>query len=494
MSSFVATRVDGYKFGHRPAYPEGTTRVQVNWTPRGSRIPGQEHVVWFGLQHTIRKYLMEDWATFFNALDSIELCARYERRVNGYLGPNNNVGSDHIAALHDVGYLPLEIRALPEGTLTPLRVPQFIMENTIDEFFWLPNYMETLMSLSLWMPSTSATTSFRYRTLLDSICAQTGSDPGFVGFQAHDFSMRGHASLESAMTSGAGHLLFFEGTDTVPAIDLVEDYYSPASCPLPEDYFIGGSIPATEHSVQCAGGKDTELETYLRLINDIFPEGPVSIVSDTWDFWAVLTEILPAIKDYIMVRDGKLVIRPDSGDPVLILVGDPNALPGSPEFRGAVEILWDTFGGTLTSTGHKMVDGHVGLIYGDSITTERAAAIAYGLEAKGFASGNFVLGIGSYTYQYVTRDTYGYAMKATWVRINGEGVAIFKDPKTDSGLKKSAIGRLAVLNNNSGELEVVNNATPAQEAISALRPVWRDGEFIVEENFATIRERARSYL
>lgn len=191
-----------------------------------------------------------------------------------------------------------------------------------------------------------------------------------------------------------------------------------------------------------------------------------------------------------MARDGKLVVRPDSGDPVKIIVGDPDAVPGTPAYKGAVEILWDLFGGTTTETGHRLLDAHIGVIYGDSINYERAENILYGLSAKGFASGNVVFGVGSYTYQYVTRDTFGFAMKATWIQIDGVGKAIFKDPKTDDGLKRSAKGRLAVLREN-GKVIVVDEATPDQEAASLLQPVWRDGRFITWLGFKEIRENAR---
>jgi nicotinamide phosphoribosyltransferase len=196
--------------------------------------------------------------------------------------------------------------------------------------------------------------------------------------------------MEAACMSRAGHLLSFTGTDTIPAIDWLEKYYNADS----DKEMIGGSVPATEHSVQCAGGKEDEQETYRRLITEVYPKGIVSVVSDTWDFWNVVTVILPNLKKEIMARDGKLVIRPDSGDPVKIIVGDPEAVDGSPEHKGLIRCLWDTFGGTLSPTGFKMLDPHIGAIYGDSITLDRQWKILSGLAKKGFASSNVVLGIG----------------------------------------------------------------------------------------------------
>lgn len=479
------TLIDGYKLDHRRHYPPGTTKVYSNWTPRMSRIPGVNEVVFFGLQYFLDKYLGDEFGAWFFAAPGDEVCREYERRVNGYLGPNG-IGSAHIRALHELGYLPLEFRAVPEGSRVPLRVPMLTIENTHPEFAWLTNYFETIMSNVLWLPCTSATQARRLRGILDAAAERSGTDKEFVDWQGHDFSFRGMAGPEAAMLSGAAHLLFFTGTDTIPALDLIEDFYGP----LPDGYLLGGSVPATEHSVMCAGGEENETETFNRLL-DIYPTGIVSVVSDTWDLWKVLTRTLPALRAKILKREGKLVIRPDSGDPVKIMCGDPAAEVGSPQHRGVIELLWDVFGGTVTSTGHRLLDSHVGSIYGDSITPERAVAIMDGLHEKRFASGNAVLGVGSYTYQYVTRDTFGFAMKATHVEIDGKGVDIFKQPRTDNGVKNSAKGRLAVLPGPDGGLQLMNQATPEEEAASVLRPVWRDGRFLVRESFNDIRARAR---
>lgn len=477
------TLIDGYKLDHRRQYGPGVTRVYSNWTPRQSRVPGHTQVTMFGLQYFLKRYLHEEFARFF-AGDVDAACKEYERRVNGYLGPNQ-IGSEHIRALHALGYLPLEFRAVPEGMSVPLRLPMLTVENTHPDFAWLVNYFETIMSNVLWLPCTSATTASRMRVLLDKAAVKTGSPAGFVDWQGHDFSFRGMAGPEAASLSGAGHLLYFTGTDTIPALDLIEGYYGP----LPAGYLVGGSVAATEHSVMCAGGEMSEMETFTRLL-DLYPSGIVSVVSDTWDLWNVITKILPALKDKIMSRPGKLVIRPDSGDPVKIVCGDPDAPAGSPARLGVVELLWDIFGGVPTSTGHRLLDEHIGCIYGDSINYERAQAITEGLAAKEFASANMVFGMGSYGYQYVTRDTYGFAMKATWVERNGVGVDIFKKPLTDDGTKNSAKGRLAVLRDPKGELYLVNQATSEQEAQSVLRPVWRDGKLLVDETFDIVRARA----
>ena len=498
------TFIDSYKLDHRRMYPPGTEYVYSNWTPRGSRIEGVDEVVFFGLQHFLEQYLERMFDQTFFEDDEDAVVEYYERRVNGYLGPNN-IGTDHIRDLHRLGYLPLEFKALPEGTLTPLRVPMFTVENTHPDFFWLVNYIESIMSNVLWMSMTSATIAKKMRGLLDDYAEKTGSPKEFVDWQGHDFSFRGMSGLEAGYLSGMGHLTQFTGTDTMVAVDAVEEFY-PVGDP---DYLIGGSVAATEHSVMCAGGKDGEFETYNRLL-DLYPSGILAIVSDTWDLWKVLTETLPALKDKIMARDGKIVIRPDSGDPVDIVCGtqkeewaDGHSYKKrkvsrkfgggtTPEEKGVVELLWDIFGGTITETGHKLLDPHIGVIYGDSINYERAQAILERLDEKGFASGNMVFGMGSYGYQHQTRDTFGFAMKATNVTINGVETPIFKDPVTDDGTKKSLTGRIAVLRNTeTGKLYAVDNASPWAMKESLLETVWKDGKFIKYYGFDEVRANAR---
>jgi nicotinamide phosphoribosyltransferase len=313
----------------------------------------------------------------------------------------------------------------------------------------------------------------------------TVGNTDFVPFQGHDFSMRGMSSLESATSSGMGHLLSFSGTDTVPAIQGAELYYGANV----EKELVGTSIPATEHSVQCSYGDD--MAYFENMISKVYPSGFVSIVSDGYDFWDVVDRVIPALKDKIMARDGKVVVRPDSGDPVAIICGDPNGKTEL-ERKGAVEALWDIFGGTVTAKGYKLLDSHIGLIYGDAITLQRAGEIMSRLAEKGFASINVVFGIGSFTYQYNTRDTFGFALKSTACVINGEEKHIFKNPKTDDGTKKSQKGRVAVL--NTGNMLVVVDELSLKDNVpeDRLIEVFRDGKLLVEQTFSEIRHRLAS--
>jgi nicotinamide phosphoribosyltransferase len=478
---------DGYKLDHRRQYPQGTTMVYSNWTPRRSRIEGVEEIVFFGLQYFLKKYVLEDFERHFFQQPKERVLAQYQRRVNCYLG-ENSVGIQHIADLHDLGYIPMVFKAIPEGRSVPLRVPMFTMYNTLPEFFWLTNYFETLLSAVVWLPCNSATIARQYRLLLDRYASETSSQPDFVNWQAHDFSMRGMAGIEGALLSAAAHLLSFTGTDTIPAIDLLEQYYGADA----ENELIGGTVPATEHSVMCMGTATGEQETFRRLISEVYPKGIVSIVSDTWDLWKVLTEFLPALRDEIVGRDGKVVIRPDSGDPVLILCGNPDGAT-EPERKGVVELLWDTFGGHINGKGYKELAPCIGTIYGDSITLQRAEEICERLKNKGFASTNVVLGIGSFTYQYNTRDTFGFAMKATYGEVNGEGRAIFKDPVTDDGTKKSAKG-LMQLRLENGRYQLLDDVSREEEMEGELKEVFRDGKLLVELSLADIRRNIRQLV
>ena len=484
-----ATAIDGYKVDHRRQYPDKTEVVFSNLTARTTRRDYTQRVVFFGLQYFIKSFLIKSWEEDFFKQPKEDVLRRFSRRINNYLGPNN-VGTQHIADLHDLGYLPIKIMALPEGSVYPLRVPCLVIQNTDERFFWLTNYLETILSTSVWGMCTSATTAHEYKKILTAHAIETDGAIDFVNWQGHDFSFRGMFGAEAAAMSGAAHLLSFTGTDTIPAIDFLEDYYGANS----DLELVGGSVAATEHSVMCAGGMENELETFRRLIQDISPAGIVSIVSDSWDFWQVMTYLTVKLKEQILARDGKVVFRPDTGCPVKMICGDADAEPGSPEHKGAIECLWEVFGGSITSKGYKLLDPHVGLIYGDSITIERAQAICAGLKAKGFASTNVVFGIGSYTYQYVTRDTDGYAVKATFARIAGEDREIFKAPKTGDGTKNSAKGLVAVYKDAQGEFYLKDQASWKEVNDCEFVTVFENGRLSNEVTLSEVRVRLAKQL
>lgn len=435
---------DSYKLSHALQYPEKTEVVFSNFTPRRSRVEGQDHFVLFGLQAAVKK-LVDMFDKDFFSLSREQAVINFTRFYNSYLGTNECPIENHVGELWDYGRLPLNVFGIREGLSVNHGVPVFVMYNSDPKFYWLTNYLETFISAEVWHPCTSATTAMYYRELLNKYFEKTGSPElsWFVDFQGHDFSFRGLTSVESAEKSGAAHAIFFKGSDTCPVIEFIKENYNPNPNTL-----LVTSVPATEHSVMCAGmmylddGEPSDFAILERLITEVHPGGIVSVVSDSFDFWRLVTEYLPKLKDKIMARDGKVVIRPDSSPktPVEIICGDPDAEPGTPEYKGLIECLWDIFGGTINEKRYKELDPHIGAIYGDSITLTYLEQILERLEEKGFASTNIVLGIGSYTYQHVTRDTHGCALKATYVEIDGKPKPIFKDPKTDNSGKKSAKG------------------------------------------------------
>lgn len=486
------TLIDFYKADHRRQYPDKTEYVYSNWTPRSTHlIKGQmlndydDKIVVIGLYSHIRWFIVDLWNEGFFKKPKEEVVAAYKHRMDTSLG-TDAVSMEHIAELHDLGYMPLHIKGLKEGSRVNVRVPHFTIVNTKPEFFWLVNYLESVMSSESWKISTTATLAYEYKRLLDLYAERTGVDPSFVGIQGHDFAFRGMSGVHDV--GMAGHLSSFIGTDSVPAIDYLENYMNADATKAP----IGVSVFATEHSVMSLGTKESELDTYERLITKLYPNGIISIVSDTWDFWKVLMEYTPLLKDKILARgndalgNSKVVFRPDSGDPVKIIVGDPAAKKGTPAYKGAVECLWEVFGGTVTEKGYKELNSKVGLIYGDSITIKRARQILAGLEAKGFASSNIVLGIGSYTYQFLTRDSLGFAMKATWGMVDGEARAIFKDPVTDSGIKKSAKGLLKVTKVGSDYI-LKDECTVAEETEGLLETVFINGKIVRHTSLEDVR-------
>lgn len=506
FKSFAPHMTDSYKLGHIYQYPFGTEQVYTNWTPRSDRLlpvlrnalddfaPFEGRMVWFGLQAHIKAFLIDAWNESFFHVSRDKAVSRYQRRMDTFFGPGA-VSAAHIGALHDLGYLPIEIRALPEGSRVPMRVAAMTIVNTLPEFYWVTNYLETALSSELWKASTVATIAYEYRRLLDHYASLTGAPAEFVQWQGHDFSMRGVDGVERAALAGLGHLLSFTGTDTLAAVDLAEDYYgADASAEL-----IGSSVPASEHSVMCMGGEGDEIGTFRRLVTDVYPSGIVSVVSDTWDFWHVIGSMAAELKPEILARkpdafgNAKVVFRPDSGNPVMVLTGYTDEEAKGVDLRpeeaaGAVETLWNVFGGHVNSKGYKVLDSHVGLIYGDSITLDRAQQILHRLKAKGFASTNVVFGIGSYTYQYLTRDSLGMAAKGTAGIVNGETRELFKDPITDSGTKKSARGYIRV--EEDGDSFVQHDRQSFEQSKSgALRPVFRDGKLLEETTLGQIRAR-----
>jgi nicotinamide phosphoribosyltransferase len=384
-----------------------------------------------------------------------------------------------------------------------------------------------------WKTSTNATTALQYRRNTTEWVMKTDSDNAwFIDYACHDFAARGLDPF-TTISSGLAHAMSFIGSDTLIVIDAARYYYG-----VGEDEVCIASVNASEHSVTCTGlfyflrklekGElDHEIKKYysydvpatksnrenpdlmaisewlnLKRWLEIFPVGILSVVSDTFDLFRVITEILPRLKDEIISRDGKLVIRPDSGDPVDITCGVGYDVHINPykidrldysigERKGVIELLWDIFGGTVSKEGYKVLDSHIGSIYGDSITLDRQVQIYERLAAKGFASTNIVLGIGSYTYQFNTRDTYGYAAKGAWFQSEGIDYNIYKDPATDNGTKKSLKGLVAVHKDENNEYFVKTECTPEEESDGELQHIYENGKFYNQITLSEIREKIK---
>lgn len=434
-----------------------------------------------------------------------------------------------------MGEIPVSILRILMNNLTrvPVKVPYYTIVNTDNDSAWLVNFLETQMSTVIWDMCVVATIGDMYRKVLNKYALETTGTTEGVQWQGHDFCMRGRSSIESTFNQ-AGWLLSFTGTDTIPAVLMLEEYYDANI----ENELVGSSVPASEHSVMTSYGKEDELGAFKRLL-DQFPTGILSVVSDSFDLWKVCTEFLPKLKEQILSRDGKLVIRPDSGDPVDIICGhlkgnedesyqeykdkiykmreERGIVLGmdkiAPE-KGVIELLWDVFGGTINEQGYKVLDPHIGAIYGDSITLDRAEQICERLKAKGFASTNIVLGVGSYTMNYNTRDSLGIAVKSTYcevyeecegdcqahqdekdVDICNDGCIksrisrreIFKDPVTDDGLKKSAKGLLSVIKSDKG-LILKDQCSWEEEAKGELQTVFLNGKLIKSQSLKEIRK------
>lgn len=565
MKIFAPHMVDGYKLGHAPMYTSGTSFLYSNLTPRsnkyfaGSALYDGKMVV-FGQSGALQE-IYEDWNESFFSQPKEKVIKRYKRRVDMYLG-KGVISTQRMEELHDLGFLPLEIKTLDEGSRIGMKIPMLTIKNTLPSFFWLVNYMETALSAMIWKSTTNATIAYEYLRILTHWAVKTGVDVESVIYQAHDFSMRGMPGYETASRCSSGHLASgLVGTDTVGAIDYIEDYYG-EGLDL-DNYLIGCSIPATEHAVSSSNiltrlarmekelteeekeGRDlrfeAEVEFFKNYITEVVPSGFCSYVLDTYDYYKMLREGLAEAKDEIMAREGRVVIRPDSGDPEVVICGykvfpiefaseyelndyllgmgfyklgdyqvvkigsqyiriknaslTERVVPED-EVKGSIQVLWEIFGGTVNEAGYKVLDPHVGLIYGDSITLERAWSILEHLEANGFASSNVVFGVGSYTYQMNTRDTFGTAMKATATAVETDGVEeffeIYKDPATGDKLKKSAKGLLYVGRDENGEFFHEDQVSVEQEATGELRTRVKDGFFYNLDNIKIIRDRLKA--
>ena len=598
---------DSYKLSHKAMEPEGTEIIYSNFTPRFNKYfkelyPNHDgKTVVFGIYPFLLDFLVDYWEKGFFKRPKEDVLQEIREVCYPYVGMDTK-DLKHFEDLHDLGHLPLRVKALPEGSTVNTNIPVLTVVNTHKNFSWLTNYIESVLSSELWKPMTVATFAREFNTLADYWFDKTVEDQTFRKFAIHDFSYRGHGTHRESAICGAAPLLFSNGTDNIPGVLLARALYG-------ADENVAGSVAASEHSVTTLGINffadqkfDGELKTLTdqllnkmialgiqfeyekalgelvtiyRLLTEVYPTGIFSYVSDSYDYWRVLTVILPILKPVIMRRDGKLVVRPDSGDPVKIVCGEvspaqatlipessmefcedfckevlidrlvdetphgysgPSSFEGlfvdsdgtyfkavisdiswnrydkqyyylddrhsitcivetidlNPAEKGSIEVLSEVFGYTTNAKGYKELPPQIGLIYGDGITYQRAKDIYSQLASKGFAANNVVLGVGSYSFSGGTRDTLGFAIKATYAEVNGKPTPIYKEPKTDMS-KKSARGLMKIEQDANGELVLVDNCSWAEEAEGLLQVVFENGKLYNQPDFTAIRTRLGFY-
>lgn len=479
--------IDFYKAVHAEMLPEKITKSVSYFTPRMSRVNRWDSVVMFGLQGFIKTYLVDYFNDEFFNKQFDEVIGGYKRVIDATLG-ENAYKIEKIEKLHKLGYLPIEIVALPEGTIVPMHVPMFGITNTHKDFAWLPQSLESLISAESWHPMIAATVGYTYRQIVNYYYDLTCDDETSRAKALGAFDFRGEECTDSAIKAGAGWCLSFLNTATVPTIPYLEKNYK---CDCTKEPVAFGS-PSTEHSVMCSNFAvdGDEITLLRRLLTEIYPNTSFSAVLDSYDYWNVIDNILPQLKPEILAHNGCMLMRGDSGDCVEVVTK-------------TVFKLWEEFGGTTNSKGYKVLDPHVKAIYGDSITVQRCEQIYKILMENGFACSNVALGVGSFSFQCIeedgilkpfTRDTFSSCIKATYCEIDDKPFQIFKNPK-DGGFKKSQKGCCVVVKGSDDKLIYVDGRTWEEAHVSGedakvnlLQPVFKDGQLINEQSLAEIRD------
>ena len=481
---------DFYKAVHSEMLNPGMTKSVSYYTPRKSRVNRWPKVVNFGLQMFIKNWLIDEFnENFFNRPED-EVVAEYKRVLDNAMG-KDIYDINKVRKLHKLGYLPIEIISIPEGVEVPMRCPIFGITNTHDEFAWLPQALESLISAEVWYPMITATVGHTYRQIVDKYYDLTCDDNIPHRRALGNFDFRGDMGVDAALKAAAGWLMSFVNTATVPAIPFMEQMYN-CDCTKEE---VGFGAVSTEHFVMCSNfAADGDERTFLkRLLTELYPNTSFSCVCDSYDYWNVVENILPSLKDEIMAHNGCFLVRGDSGDCVDVVTK-------------TVFKLWELFGGTVNTKGYKVLDPHVKALYGDSITVERAEKIYQILMENGFAASNVSLGVGSFSMHCIeedgmlkpfTRDTFSSCIKACDAIINGKEYPIFKDPKTDretgDGFKKSQRGACRVFLKD-GELTYEDGLT-YEESLknNIMQPVFRDGKLLVDYTIKQVRNQLNKY-
>lgn len=462
LAKNLILNTDSYKVSMFKQYPAGTTGVYSYIESRGGRY---DQTVFFGLQAFIKEYLLEPITQ-----QDIDVA---DEILTAHGEPFNRAGWQYILDKHN-GYLPVVIRAVPEGTVVPVKQVLATIENTDPECFWLTTWLETALLRAVWYGTTVATQSYTIKQVILDYLERTG-DPSTIDFKLHDFGARGVSSMESAGIGGAAHLVNFMGTDTITGVLFAREYYNAG--------IAGFSIPAAEHSTITSWGRDGEVDAYRNMLTQFARPGSiVAVVSDSYDVYNAAEKLWgEQLRQQVVDSGATVVIRPDSGDPVEVN-------------RKLIEILGSKFGYTKNAKGFKVLN-NVRLIQGDGINELTVRSILGAFTALGWSADNIAFGMGGALLQAVDRDTQKFAMKASSACINGEWRDVVKDPVTDAG-KKSKAGRVTLWTNTGAEFATgVTEPTGWTDRgiggwTEALEEVYRDGKLIKEIDFATVRANA----
>lgn len=460
----ICLLTDSYKVTHHYFYPKGTEKI---YSYLESRVGAEfNKTIFYGLQYIIKKYLEGQIVTQEKIDEADNLIASHIGE-----GIFNKSGWEYILDKHE-GYLPIEIKAVPEGT--PVDVSNVLMTvvNTDKKSFWLVNYLESLL-LQVWYPSTVATLSAEVRKLCKFYLKVTGSSFDNLDFMLHDFGYRGATSTESSILSGSAHLLSFSGTDTIPALTVPENYYNDSN-------LYGFSVQATEHSVMTSLGPDGEFKQILNVIDNA-KDGVLSMVIDSYNYRNFLleagksgSELNIAILNFLDGEGNKVVFRPDSGEPVSTTID-------------CLNLLSKGFGSHLTNEGYKVFDLNIGLLWGDGLNYHKIRDILFAMKSNGWAAENIIFGMGGGLHTSVTRDTQRNAFKCSAQLRAGEWVDIFKNPLDSS--KKSKTGRFKLINDNNS----FKTIPISDDGEDILRTVFRNGELLINDKYSNIKNRALNY-
>lgn len=506
---------DFYKWSHIDQYVVGTKKVYSNFTPRSNRLANvirtDGKMVYFGIQYALQ-YLTEVWDQNFFSKKKETVVKRFARRVETSIGSDHGKSMiDAIGKLHDLGYLPIEVRSLKEGSRVNMGIPLFVISNTHDDFFWIVNYLETYLSAIIWPMCNAAVVSEQYYITARKYGAITNADPFWYEICQHFFAARGNRGFEDATITAMGHMVFSSGTDAGWAIDYIEDYYDVSS----DDYLIGCSVNASEHATSTQRiaywrnvlkSKNPERESVKDLLTKVYPSGVFSYVADSEDYFRFISSDLLQLKDIILNRQPdnqglvKFVVRPDSSPktPLEIIVGDPEATDII-ERKGTLQVLWEIFGGTINERGFKVLDPKIGLIYGEAIDQELQIKIYEKMIEHGWCVSNLLMGVGSWGFlKNASRDSFSMAIKGTHSEVDDSvfghmELSMQKNPKTATNSKKSARGLLVVTKDGDDfVLHEDQSVEMFESEENELKLIFKDGKFTKRTNFKEIRELART--